>query len=59
MFDLIGHEVKRVAEIAELGAAGDIDAFGEVAGSDAMSAGGELVYRVREFFREEDSGENG
>src|ERR1043165_5993317 len=53
VFDLVSHQVERVAEITEFGATRDCDAFREVAGRDAMRAARELAYRVREFVSKE------
>ena len=53
--DLVGHYVEGIAEIAELGAARDFDALGEVARGNAMRAAGKFLDRKSQLLGEEDT----
>src|ERR1700741_680425 len=52
-FDLIGHQVERIAKVAEFCAARDCDSFRKITRSNAMCTTGEFAYRMCELVCEE------
>ena len=54
-FDLVGHQIERLAKLAEFCAAAHIDALREVSGRDALRTNCQFLHGLRQLLGEDET----